>query len=131
MGLENCSLPKIPVRLTGSCLSPEEMEEVSRKQKLSRKSLWTQAWLPPKRAGSKSANPQNRECGKLGLCLGLNVFLCGAGSLKSPLNMECVRIELRSGKQSDGDALLQNMQGRTRDRGVNISLDKSSCGLLT
>lgn len=106
------------------------MGEASRKQKLDRKSLWTQVSLPLKRAGLKSANSQNRECDKLCLCLGLNVFLCRIGSLKSPLNMECIRIELSSDKQSDGDALLQNMQGCMQDRGVNISLDKSSCGLL-
>lgn len=94
---------------------------MSRKQKLNRKSLWTGVDQPILRTG----------CGKLCLCLGLNVFLCRAGSLKSPLNVECVRIELQSDKQSDGDALLQNMQGCMRDRGVKISLDKSSSGLLT
>ena len=130
MGLETCSLPKTPVGLTGSCLSPEEMGEVSRKQKLSRKAFGLRSHCLGRELG-RSANPQNWEYGKLCLSLGLNVFLCREGSLKSPLNTECVRIELRSDKQSDGDALLQNMQGRMQDRGVNTSLDKSLCGLLT
>lgn len=58
MGLETCSLPKTPVGLTGSCLSPEEMGEVSRKQKLSRESLWAQVSLPRKRAGSISQSSE-------------------------------------------------------------------------